>query len=59
MKRKIRYDRIAGVFFVLFWVWVLASFIDVNLHNQPFSAGYQHFADWNLFIWAFNVIFPR
>lgn len=55
--RKIRYDRIAGVLMVLVLVWIVASFIDINLHNHPFTANYQHFAKWNAFILIFDKFF--
>ena len=34
---------------VAFLVWVVLSFINVNLHNDPFGTEYQQFANWNLF----------
>lgn len=56
-KRKFRWDRLAlviiNIICVAFFVWFIASFIDTNLHNQPFTDGYQDFADWNLFTLAF------
>lgn len=53
--RKIRYDRIAGVFATLFILWVFASFIDVNIHNS-LGANYGNFAKWNFFINLFNLM---
>jgi hypothetical protein len=34
---------------ILFIIWIIASVVDVNLHNQVFSETYQNFATWNLF----------
>lgn len=34
---------------VLVLVWFVASFIDVNLHNNYFSKNYGDFASWNIF----------
>jgi uncharacterized membrane protein len=30
-------------------VWLLLSFVDVNIHNNPAAENYQQFAQWNLF----------
>lgn len=35
-------------------VWFLASFVDVNLHNDYFRAGYGDFAPWNMFVLIFD-----
>lgn len=39
---------------ILLLIWIVASFIDVNLHNNYFNPNYQQFADWNLFIMLFK-----
>ena len=30
-------------------IWLVASFVDVNMHNGIFSDNYQQYASWNLF----------
>ena len=30
-------------------VWLLLSFVDVNIHNNPVAENYQQFAQWNFF----------
>lgn len=34
---------------VLFVVWVAASWIDINQHNNVFDDDYKDYASWNLF----------
>lgn len=36
---------ICGIAFV---VWLAASWIDTNQHNNPFEEGYGDFASWNI-----------
>lgn len=38
----------------LFLIWVLLSFINTNMHNQPFEDGYKDYADWNFFSIVFG-----
>lgn len=37
------------VLFVLFFVWVFCSYIDINMHNK-LNAVYGQFSFWNFFI---------
>lgn len=39
---------------ILVYVWLFASFIDVNMHNDYFSEGYGEFAKWNAFVLFFD-----
>ena len=59
MKRKLNkkhcVDFILSVICILFFAYLLASFIDTNLHNQPFTDSYGNYADWNIF----NIIFKE
>lgn len=34
---------------LLFFVWVCASFVDTNTHNQITSDHYGEYAEWNIF----------
>lgn len=34
----------------ILFMWVVASFFDINIHNDPLSKNYQNFSDWNFFI---------
>ena len=34
---------------LVFFVWLFASFVDMNICNDPFSNSYQQFAEWNIF----------
>lgn len=34
---------------VLFFIWFVVSFIDINLHNKPFDIDYLQYKEWNLF----------
>jgi hypothetical protein len=59
MKRKLNKkhcaDFILSVICILFFAYLLASFIDTNLHNHPFTDSYGNYADWNIF----NIIFKE
>ena len=35
---------------VTFGLWLFASWVDVNAHNDYFANDYQDFANWNFFI---------
>jgi hypothetical protein len=39
---------IINIVFVLFLLWILISFIDVNLHNNAAETA-KEIADWNFF----------
>ena len=52
MKKKIL--NLSTIISVMFMLWFVASFIDVNLYNTPFTDNYGQFANWNLFAILFN-----
>lgn len=54
LNKKHLVEFILSVICIFICVWVFASFIDTNLHNQPFSAHYGEFAEWNIFIKLFK-----
>lgn len=58
MKRRIAWERIFGLLFgvvtICFLLWFVASFIDTNICNTPFTERYQNFAPWNLFAIFFD-----
>ena len=45
--KKILYGFIA--LSAVFVLWVGISFIDISIHNDPFSDGYKDYLDWNFF----------
>ena len=47
--KKVRWDNIALLIVILFMVWLVASFVDVNIHNDICNPNYGDFANWNLF----------
>lgn len=57
-KRHIHWGHVFQAFAILICimicVWFLASFIDVNMHNDYFSEGYGDFAKWNVFALLFD-----
>ena len=59
MKRRLNkkhcVDFVMTVICVLILAYFLASFIDTNLHNHPFTDSYGNYADWNIF----NIIFKE
>jgi len=40
---------ISTVIGVALFIWLLLSFVDVNIHNNPVAENYQQFAQWNFF----------
>lgn len=54
--RKIAWARVIATAVTLaIFIYLLASFVDVNMHNT-LGAGYGNFADWNFFIWLFGIL---
>lgn len=41
------------VFGIILVVWIIASWVDINCHNDPFTNDYQDYSSWNYF----NLIF--
>lgn len=54
MKRKLNvkncFVALLYVASVIFGLWIFASWVDVNAHNDYFVSDYKDFADWNFFI---------
>lgn len=42
--------KLINIILVLFFILLIASFIDVNIHNNPMSPNYQNFSNWNIFV---------
>lgn len=42
-------ENLGAILGVLVVVWIVASWVNVNAHNDPFASGYGDFAWWNLF----------
>jgi hypothetical protein len=53
MKKKLKKRNCTGFFIglvsIVVFVWLLASFIDTNICNNPLSERYQDFTWWNIF----------
>lgn len=50
------FEKFLGLISFILLVWILISFIDVNMHNDIMSSNYGHFARWNLFEIIFKYI---
>ena len=54
MKRKLNvkncFVALLYVISLIFGLWLFASWVDVNAHNNYFTSDYQDFADWNFFV---------
>ena len=54
MKRKLNVKNccttLLCIVSVTFGLWLFASWVDVNAHNDYFANDYQDFANWNFFI---------
>lgn len=51
MKKKI--GNLIAILGVVFAVWIIASWININNHNNPFEEDYQQYASWNYFTLIF------
>ena len=42
---------------IVFVVWIVASWVDINQHNNPMEEDYKDYAKWNMFeiVVSFNV----
>lgn len=38
----------------LFTLWIVVSFIDINMHNDPFAEDYKEYQEWNAFLTVFG-----
>lgn len=47
------YEKIAVIFLIAFLGWILISWADVMMHNDPID-GDQKYHDWNIFTIAFD-----
>lgn len=50
---KVRWHNIGLLLIILIVVWIVASFVDVNIHNDICNSNYGEFAKWNLFTLLF------
>jgi len=41
---------IANVISICMGIWLFASWVDTNAHNNPFENDYGQFAEWNAFV---------
>ena len=55
LNKKRVIDFVMTVVCALILAYFLASFIDTNLHNHPFTDSYGNYADWNIF----NILFKE
>ena len=50
---KVRWHNIGLLLMILLVVWIVASFVDVNIHNDICNSNYGEFAKLNLFTLLF------
>ena len=55
LNKKRVIDFVMTAICALILAYFLASFIDTNLHNHPFTDSYGNYADWNIF----NILFKE
>lgn len=59
MKKKIFkiVENVMAVVSIAFVVWIVASWVDTNQHNNPMEEDYKDYAKWNMFeiVVAYNV----
>lgn len=41
-------------FCALFTMWIVVSFIDINMHNDPLADDYKEYQEWNAFLIMFG-----
>ena len=51
MKKKIFkiFENAMTVVSIAFVVWIVASWVDTNQHNNPMEEDYKDYAKWNMF----------
>ena len=54
MKKKLL--NAATIISVVLIAWIVISFIDINLHNNPFESGYTNYLSWNFFLLVEKLI---
>ena len=59
MKKKIFkiLENLMAIVSIVFVVWIVASWVDTNQHNNPMEEDYKDYAKWNMFeiVVAFDV----
>ena len=59
MKNKIFkiLENVMTIVSIAFVVWIVASWVDINQHNNPMEEDYKDYAKWNMFevFEVFNV----
>ena len=51
MKKKIFkiLENVMTIVSIVFVVWIVASWVDINQHNNPMEEDYKDYAKWNMF----------
>ena len=51
MKKKIFkiLENVMAIVSIAFVVWIVASWVDTNQHNNPMEEDYKDYAKWNMF----------
>ena len=59
MKKKIFkiLENVMAIVSIAFVVWIVASWVDTNQHNNPMEENYKDYAKWNMFeiVMAYDV----
>ena len=59
MKKKIFkiLENVMAIVSIAFVVWIVASWVDTNQHNNPMEEDYKDYAKWNMFeiVMAYDV----
>ena len=50
-------ENVMTIVSIAFVVWIVASWVDINQHNNPMEEDYKDYAKWNMFeiVMAFDV----
>ena len=50
-------ENVMTIVSIAFVVWIVASWVDINQHNNPMEEDYKDYAKWNMFeiVVAFDV----
>ena len=48
-KIKVRWDNIGLLICIAFAVWLVASWVDANIHNDICNTNYGDYQPWNIF----------
>lgn len=55
MKRVLKvFDKVWYLLSIALVIWIFASWVNINSHNNPMEEDYKDYADWNIVTMVFG-----